>query len=150
MAGSKKNYEAVRFCINLCLLLIIFNNRILSLSSCSSGNYVAIDNGAHFTMKRDDKQQRAQSKLPLKLLAKPNHHYARFFYFIWLKILKLPLDSDNSPIVQCLPSLAVGWQTRKLGEINHQILIQDLWPSYTFYINSMLQQRERGSKNLIF
>ena len=72
MAGSKKNYEALRFCINLCLLLIIFNNRILSLSSCSSGNYVAIDNGTHFTMERNDKQQRVQSKLPLKLLAKPN------------------------------------------------------------------------------
>lgn len=59
MAGSKKNYLAVSFCFNLCLLLIIFNNRILSLSSWSSGNYVAIDNGSHFTKEWDDMQQRA-------------------------------------------------------------------------------------------
>ena len=60
MAGRKKNYLAVRFCFNLCLLLIIFNNRILSLSSCSSGNYVAIDNGEYFTMDWDDKEQRVK------------------------------------------------------------------------------------------
>ena len=71
------------------------------------------------------------------------------FSLIWLKIDKVPLYADNSPIVQCLPSLAVGWQTRKLGEINHQILIQDLWPSYTFYINpNVTTERERDTEGL--
>ena len=60
MAGRKKNYSAPSFCMNLCLLLIIFNNRILSLSSCRSGNYVAIDNGEQVTMERDDGQLEAQ------------------------------------------------------------------------------------------
>ena len=89
MARRKKNYLAATFCFNLCLLLIIFNNRILSLSSCSSGNYVAIDNGEYFTMDWDDKEQRV--KITPNFLPNPIIKLDLFFLNFNDTPIKVPL-----------------------------------------------------------